>query len=184
MMGGTEGPRDALADLKKVFETDFWTESSSDDDEGIGSDDSMENSSNPADTEPEEATVTRHVTRPGLRVSEDDDVEVRGHKRLGRIRRSKSLVAINQFGSRILQQFSRKFSDDRLSTVSSGWGRSDLRIDVFGLQLSEACVKTGTELPEIVTFCIEKIEKFGVTDGIYRISGNLNLQTNYRDCSN
>ena len=175
MMGGTKGPRDALADLKKVFETEFWTESSSDDDEGIGSDDSMENTSNSVDTESEEVGVSR----TGLRVSSEspereDDVEIRGHKRLGgRIRRSKSLVAINQFGSRILQQFSRKFSDDRLQSVSSGRGKSDSRIDVFGLQLSEVCVKTGTELPEIVTFCIEKIEKFGVTDGIYRISGNV-----------
>ena len=168
-MGGTKGPRDALADLKKVFETEFWTESSSDDDEGIGSDDSMENTSNSVDTESEEASVTRI----SLRMSEEreDNVEVRGHKRLGgRIRRSKSLVAINQFGSRILQQFSRKFSDDRLQSVSSG---QNSRIDVFGLQLSEVCVKTGTELPEIVTFCIEKIEKFGVTDGIYRISGKV-----------
>ena len=159
MMGGSKGPQDALADLKKVFETEFWTESSSEDDEGIGSDDSMENSSNP-----EEEAV--------MRVSPERD-EVK--RRLGgRIRRSKSLVAINQLGSRLLQQFSRKFSDDRLPTVSSG----DSKIDVFGLELSEVCVKTGTELPEIVTFCIEKIEKFGVTDGIYRISGKLNLQIN------
>ena len=171
MMGGTKGPRDALADLKKVFETEFWTESSSDDDEGIGSDDSMENTSNSADTESEEVAIMR----TGLRESpeREDDVEVRGHKRIGgRIRRSKSLVAINQFGSRILQQFSRKFSDDRLQSVSSG---QNSRIDVFGLQLSEVCVKTRTELPEIVTFCIEKIEKFGVTDGIYRISGRVPL---------
>ena len=178
MMGGTKGPRDALADLKKVFETEFWTESSSDDDEGIGSDDSMENTSNNADTDAEEADTAN--TRPDLRVSESperEDVEARGQKRLGRIRRSKSLVAINQFGSRILQQFSRKFSDDRLASVSSGRS-TDSRIDVFGLELSEVYVKTGTELPEIVTFCIEKIEKFGVTDGIYRISGKLNLQTN------
>ena len=88
-------------------------------------------------------------------------------------------MAINQLGSRLLQQFSLKFSDDRLQSVSSGHSR----IDVFGLELSEVCVKTGTELPEIVTFCIEKIEKFGVTDGIYRISGKLNLQTNYTDCT-
>ena len=177
MMGGTKGPRDALADLKKVFETEFWTESSSDDDEGIGSDDSMENTSNNADMESEEAAVTRTGLRESSESPErEDDVEVRGHKRLGgRIRRSKSLVAINQFGSRILQQFSRKFSDDRLQSVSSGRGRrtDSSRIDVFGLQLSEVCVKTGTELPEIVTFCIEKIEKFGVTDGIYRISGKV-----------
>ena len=75
MMGGTKGPRDALADLKKVFETEFWTESSSDDDEGIGSDDSMENTSNSADTESEEVAITR----TGLRESEEreDGVEVR-----------------------------------------------------------------------------------------------------------
>ena len=171
MMGGTKAPQDALADLKKVFETEFWTESSSEDDEGIGSDDSMENTSNN-----EEEAAMRVSESP-----ERDEVEARGQKRLGgRIRRSKSLVAINQLGSRILQQFSRKFSDDRLPSVSSGQSR----IDVFGLELSEVCVKTGTELPEIVTFCIEKIEKFGVTDGIYRISGKLNLQTNYRDCTN
>ena len=154
---GTKAHGDALSDLKKVFETEFWTDSSSDD-EGIGSDDSMENGSNTTENETEEARASR--------VSESSE-SGREVGQQGRIKRSKSLVVINQFGSRILQQFSRKFSDNRLQSVSSG----ESKIDVFGKDLSEVCLKTGTELPEIVTFCIEKIEKFGVTDGIYRISG-------------
>lgn len=151
-----QSERDTLADLKKVFETEFWTDVS--DDEGIGSDDSMEN----GNTNDKEYQIQRSS-------QEDSDKNAIKNK----IKRSKSLVAINQLRTRIIDGISRKFHDEPVvirETVSYGEaGKS--KIDVFGLDLSEMCIKTGTEVPEIVTFCIQKIEKLGVTDGIYRISG-------------
>ena len=154
-----QSERDTLADLKKVFETEFWTDVS--DDEGIGSDDSMENGNN----NDNEYQIQR---------SSQNDTDKNAIK--NKIKRSKSLVAISQLRTRILDGISRKFHDEPVvigETISYGDGGpgGKSKIDVFGLDLSEMCRKTGTEVPEIVTFCIQKIERLGVTDGIYRISG-------------
>ena len=139
---------------RKILETGFWTELS-DDDEGIGSDESIEqisNSSSEGDlkNKKKDAEFLIQKARP-----QDN-----------KIKRSRSVLVINQLRSKIIGQISRRFQDDSES-VSSGVSR----IDVFGLPLTELCIKTGSQLPEIVTFCIDYIEKIGITDGIYRISG-------------
>ena len=161
-----------LDDLRKVFETNFWNDVS--DDEGIGSDDSMENGTSSSGDNDSEKELYNTVRFAG------DKTKKRDFR--NRIKRSKSLVAINQLSSRIFHQISRKFSDDRNSescspALASSGSRAKLptlqpvKIDVFGCELSDLCVKTDCEVPEIVTFCVEKIEQIGITDGIYRISG-------------
>ena len=162
-----------LDDLRKVFETNFWNDVS--EDEGIGSDDSMENGTSSSGDNDSEKELYNTVKLAGDRTKKQDF--------RNRIKRSKSLVAINQLSSRIFHQISRKFSDDRsvvsshresCSPASSGSRLPTLhpvKIDVFGCELSDLCIKTDCEVPEIVTFCVEKIEQIGITDGIYRISG-------------
>ena len=145
---------------RKILETGFWTELS-DDDEGIGSDESIEqisNSSSEGDlkNKKKDAEFLIQKARP-----QDN-----------KIKRSRSVLVINQLRSKIIGQISRRFQDDSES-VSSGVSR----IDVFGLPLTELCIKTGSQLPEIVTFCIDYIEKLGITDGIYRISGEFQFLT-------
>ncbi|XP_072049400.1 uncharacterized protein [Amphiura filiformis] len=49
--------------------------------------------------------------------------------------------------------------------------RGILRERVFGCDLGEHLLNSGHEIPEIVKVCTEFIEKFGVVDGVYRLSG-------------
>ena len=137
-----------------MFETDFWADLS--DDEGIGSDESLEQVSQSSSNEGETKKKKRDAELSSTRTNHQ------GNK----IKRSRSVLVINQLRSRISRQISRRFHDDTES-VSSGISR----IDVFGLPLTELCIKTGSKLPEIVTCCIDYIEKIGIIDGIYRISG-------------
>ena len=174
---GRSRSADTLADLRAVFETEFWTDSgasSSSEDEGIGSDDSMETGHREGSEGGDTVTAGGEAGR-----NHDSGNSGSGGDKTFRsqIKRSKSLVAIAQFRSRLLQHISRRFQDD-----GGGGGEQaasgESRIDVFGLDLSEICAKTGTEVPDIVTFCIQKIEKLGITDGIYRISGQHQQESN------
>ena len=166
-----------LHDLRKVFETNFWNDVS--DDEGIGSDDSEEAGAGGSVTDNDSEREISSTVKQADQARRSNAIQLK-------IKRSKSLVAINQLSSRLFHQISRKFSDPERSydsrrcsqsrAASSGAGRSgQCRIDVFGCELSELCRKTDCEVPEIVTFCVEKIEQIGITDGIYRISGSLIL---------
>ena len=87
-----------------------------------------------------------------------------------KIKRSRSVLAINQLRNKIIGPISRRLQEDKESVSYGG-----SRIDVFGLSLTSLCIKTGSQIPEIVTFSIDNIEKIGITDGIYRISGELKL---------
>ena len=160
------GPAGDMLDLSFVTE---WS-----DDEGIGSDDSMETGHREGSEGGDTVTADGEAGR-----NHDSGNSGSGGDKTFRsqIKRSKSLVAIAQFRSRLLQHISRRFQDD-----GGGGGEQaasgESRIDVFGLDLSEICAKTGTEVPDIVTFCIQKIEKLGITDGIYRISGQHQQESN------
>ena len=90
--------------------------------------------------------------------------------RENKIKRSRSVLAINQLRNKIIGPISRRLQEDKESVSYGG-----SRIDVFGLSLTSLCIKTGSQIPEIVTFSIDNIEKIGITDGIYRISGELKL---------
>lgn len=46
-----------------------------------------------------------------------------------------------------------------------------LKERVFGCDLSEHLLNTGQEVPRVLTHCAEFIEKRGIIDGIYRLSG-------------
>ena len=90
-----------LDDFKKVFENDFWIDQS-DEDEGIGSDDSMENNNNNVNDEqkyfelkPTEDVIYQQAEKPIRKTPKS------------LIKRSKSLLVINHFGSRIIQQIRR-----------------------------------------------------------------------------
>ena len=87
---------DTLAAFKKVFENDFWTDAS-DDDEGIGSDDSMESSNNNNEEYYDETPAN------------DSDISHQPARKATNslIKRSKSLLVINHFGSRIIQHIRR-----------------------------------------------------------------------------
>ena len=139
---------------KTLLETTFWTDLS--DDEGIGSDESLEQVST-SSPEGELKKKEKEVAFPAAKPRAEDN----------KIKRSRSLLVINQLRAKLIGPISGRFQDNTES-VSSGVSR----IDVFGLPLTEVCIKTGSKLPEIVTFCIDHIEKIGITiDGIYRISG-------------
>uniref|UniRef100_UPI00358FAA54 rho GTPase-activating protein 30-like n=1 Tax=Myxine glutinosa TaxID=7769 RepID=UPI00358FAA54 len=45
------------------------------------------------------------------------------------------------------------------------------RVPVFSCDLAEHLQATTTDVPAVVKICTEFVEKFGVTDGIYRLSG-------------
>uniref|UniRef100_A0A3B5AE85 Rho-GAP domain-containing protein n=1 Tax=Stegastes partitus TaxID=144197 RepID=A0A3B5AE85_9TELE len=49
--------------------------------------------------------------------------------------------------------------------------RGILRERVFGCDLGEHLHNSGHEVPQVVKSCSEFIEKHGVVDGIYRLSG-------------
>ena len=52
-----------------------------------------------------------------------------------------------------------------------------LRERVFGCDLGEHLAHTGRDIPLILEMCSEVIEEYGITDGIYRLSGTVsNLQ--------
>ncbi|XP_022180815.1 GTPase-activating protein CdGAPr isoform X2 [Myzus persicae] len=46
-----------------------------------------------------------------------------------------------------------------------------LKERVFGCDLGEHLLNSGRDLPDVLTSCAEFIEKFGIVDGIYRLSG-------------
>ena len=93
--------QDTLADMRKVFETEFWTDTS--EDEGIGSDDSMDNVKNHTGTV---IISEKSIRSEKCAVNRHEQVSSLPTKNL--IKRSRSLVAINQFGSRLMQQISRQ----------------------------------------------------------------------------
>ena len=148
------GPSDNWLDLRKMLESEFWTELS-EDDEGIGSDESLERVSNSSN----EGELKKKKKEPDISSNKPKDPEKR-------IKRSRSVVAINQLKNKIIGPITRRLQDDKESVSYGG-----SRIDVFGLSLTSLCIKTGSQIPEIVTFCTDYIEKIGITDGIYRISG-------------
>ena len=155
---------DKWADLRKMLESEFWTElSDDDDDEGIGSDESIERVSNSSN----EGDLKKKIKKkePDIFSNKPKDQEKK-------IKRSRSVLAINQLRNKIIGPISRRLQDDKES-VSYGVSK----IDVFGLSLTSLCIKTGSQIPEIVTFCIDYIEKLGITDGIYRISGEFQFLT-------
>uniref|UniRef100_A0A3P9P3L5 Rho-GAP domain-containing protein n=1 Tax=Poecilia reticulata TaxID=8081 RepID=A0A3P9P3L5_POERE len=49
--------------------------------------------------------------------------------------------------------------------------RGILRERVFGCDLGEHLHNSGHDVPQVVKSCAEFIEKIGVVDGIYRLSG-------------
>ena len=148
------GAADKWLDLRKMLESEFWTELS-DDDEGIGSDESIEQVSNSSS----EGELKKKKKEPDISSNKPKE----GEKK---IKRSRSVLAINQLRNKIIGPISRRLQDDKESVSYGG-----SRIDVFGLSLTSLCIKTGSQIPEIVTFSIDNIEKIGITDGIYRISG-------------
>ena len=152
------GAADKWLDLRKMLESEFWTELS-DDDEGIGSDESIEQVSNSSS----EGELKKKKKEPAISSNKPKE----GEKK---IKRSRSFLAINQLRNKIIGPISRRLQEDKESVSYGG-----SRIDVFGLSLTSLCIKTGSQIPEIVTFSIDNIEKIGITDGIYRISGELKL---------
>ena len=42
---------------------------------------------------------------------------------------------------------------------------------VFGIDLNELVVSTGKDVPDVLVQCTTFIEKHGLVDGVYRISG-------------
>ena len=158
--GMDPGAADKWQDLRKMLESEFWTELS-DDDEGIGSDESIEKVSNSSN----EDIKKKKKKEPDIFSNKPKDRE-------NKIKRSRSVLAINQLRNKIIGPITRRLQDDKESVSYGG-----SKIDVFGLSLTSLCIKTGSQIPEIVTFCIDYIEKLGITDGIYRISGEFQFLT-------
>ena len=140
----TENTAKSLTDL---LENSFWTEWS--DDEGIGSDVSLDHS----DQSSSDGTSN---------VQETPNNEKKFQKTPKRNISVKKIVKIlrRSVGS------NETHLSEVVSTVSEFQQQK-----VFGVDLTEHLEQTSTLVPHILEFCSEVIEENGVTDGVYRLSG-------------
>ena len=141
---GTDNSVKSLTDL---LESSFWTEWS--DDEGIGSDVSLDHSDQSSSDGASNAQESpdndkKFVKTPRRNISVKKIVKI--------LRRS---VGTNE-----------THLSDIGPTVSEFQHQK-----VFGVDLTEHLEQTSTVVPKILEFCCEVIEQNGVTDGVYRLSG-------------
>ena len=72
-----------------------------------------------------------------------------------------SMITIITIIMVITLKFSRSKKTDPLPQFSR----------VFGMNLNDLVVSTGKDVPEVLVQCTTFIEKHGLVDGVYRISG-------------
>ena len=133
-----------MADIQKLLENDFWADSS--DDEGIGSDESLDFSDQSV-SDGGGDTINKTVTQISLQNE----------------KHSKSGVCVKKIGSILKRSVKAKTDTSIICSIEPR--------KVFGVDLIEHLEQSSSIVPEILKFCSETIEKGGVTDGVYRLSG-------------
>jgi hypothetical protein len=141
---GTDNTVKSLTDL---LENSFWAEWS--DDEGIGSDVSLDHSD-----------LSSSDGASNVQESPDND-----KKFTKTPRRNISVKKIVKILRRSVGS-----NDSQLSEVGATVSEFQHQ-KVFGVDLTEHLEQTSTVVPKILEFCCEVIEQNGVTDGVYRLSG-------------
>ena len=144
-----------MHDIKELLESEFWADSS--DDEGIGSDESIDlsdhyasvksNESNRLNNRAKETTV--HIVR-----NAPDSIIIRSKESLR-----------EKLGRRLFKSIKTKDTSD-----TSNVRQIETR-KVFGVDLIEHLEQTSAVVPDVLNFCSEIIETHGVIDGVYRLSG-------------
>lgn len=137
---------------RDYLETSFWNEDSEDSDEGIGSDESMDQSDQCSCVRDEGSDNTKNDTNNGSKTS---------------IKQTKEPLSVTKF-LKIL----------KLSMVPNTSSFFSAPSRVFGIDLSIHLDSTKTNLPQIVEWCTRTIEGRGKKDiksleGVYRLSGQV-----------
>ena len=147
LSAGAIGNRDKMSDM---LDLSFMTEWS--DDEGIGSDVSLENSEKSSSS----GTLTASET-------------VRRQSQLANPpKRSISVKRIVKILRRSVGTAEAEMEGTGVAPVSDCQFQ---RGKVFGVDLTEHLEQTSCLVPHILEFCCDMIEESGVTDGVYRLSG-------------
>ena len=140
--------------MSDMLDLSFVTEWS--DDEGIGSDVSLENS------EQSSSSGTLNNT----------DTLRRQARQLVKI--PKRNISVKKF-VKILRRSVGTGNSEAVSTeVGPGVSEAESQFQsqkVFGVDLTEHLEQTSCLVPRIVEFCCEIIQELGLTDGVYRLSG-------------
>lgn len=148
-----EADRVKKDEFEKVLESSFWADSSDTDstDEGIGSDESLDQSDQGSDGVPGQPQNPQPPLQPPQ--------EMGGGKATGRRLSVRRLVRLIR-GQKV-----------------AGQGESVVRVSsiqaprVFGVMLTEHLVQAGALVPPVLEWCCTQIEAEEGRDGIYRLSG-------------
>eukprot|EP00090_Calanus_glacialis_P022260 TRINITY_DN34363_c0_g1_i1.p1 TRINITY_DN34363_c0_g1~~TRINITY_DN34363_c0_g1_i1.p1 ORF type:complete len:771 (-),score=201.78 TRINITY_DN34363_c0_g1_i1:18-2267(-) len=142
-----------MDDIHKLLENDFWADSS--DDEGIGSDESLDLSdqygSDRSDTMRKSKQTFEKIS---AQTSNTQDKSLNP---------SKQSVSVKKLGKILKRSITAKESLI-ISPIESR--------KVFGIDLIEHLEQTSAVVPNILKFCSANIEENGVIDGVYRLSGH------------
>ena len=134
-----------------MLDLSFMTEWS--DDEGIGSDVSLENSEQSSSSSRGTLTGAESLQRPGKQVKTP-------------VRK----ISVKKF-VKILRRSVGTTENCKLQEVPAVSDCQFQRGRVFGVDLTEHLQQTSCLIPHILEFCCDIIEESGVTDGVYRLSG-------------
>ena len=136
--------------MSDMLDLSFMTEWS--DDEGIGSDVSLENSEQSSSSSRGTLTGAESLRRAGKLVNTP-----------------KRKISVKKF-VKILRR-SVGTTDNELQEVPAVSDCQFQRGRVFGVDLTEHLQQSSCLVPHILEFCCDIIEESGVTDGVYRLSG-------------
>ena len=144
-----------MEDIHKLLENDFWADSS--DDEGIGSDESLDLSDQYVSDGSERSSDPKGAIQR---------ISLQPSQRTGRItnscKQNGSVLNLGKFLVRSIKS-KEKCEPVQISQIKSR--------KVFAVDLVEHLEQSSAMVPDILKYCSEIIEKHGVTDGIYRLSG-------------
>ena len=151
-----EATANRMDDIHKLLENDFWADSS--DDEGIGSDESLDLSdqygSDRSDTMRKSKQTFEKIS---AQTSNTQDKSLNP---------SKQSVSVKKLGKILKRSITAKEKSESL-IISPIESRK-----VFGIDLIEHLEQTSSLVPNILKFCSANIEENGVIDGVYRLSGH------------
>ena len=163
---GAADTENKMDDIHKMLENDFWADSS--DDEGIGSDESLDLS----DQSSSDGTSSLKKSQSDLDKNFAKCPSSEAENDFKSLKRSISVINIGKILTRSIKHKEKSYFPS-ISQIESR--------KVFGVDLIEHLEKTSAVVPGILEFCSETIEENGVTDGVYRLSGQSCLIRTLKD---
>jgi len=151
----SEASANRMDDIHKLLENDFWADSS--DDEGIGSDVSL-------DLSDQYGSDGSDTMRKSKNPSEKIPVQTQNPQNKS-LSHSKQSGSVKKLGKILKRSIKAKEKSESL-IISPIESRK-----VFGIDLIEHLEQTSSVVPNILKFCSATIEENGVIDGVYRLSG-------------